>query len=35
LDRLRSMVCDGELTLAAARQEIAGDWVSAYRELIQ
>jgi hypothetical protein len=34
-DRLRSMVCDGELTLAAARQEIAGDWVGAYRRLIQ
>jgi hypothetical protein len=34
-DRLRSMVCDGELTLAAARQEITGDWVAAYRRLIQ
>ena len=33
-DRLRSMVCDGELTLAAARKEIAADWVSAYRRLI-
>jgi hypothetical protein len=34
-DRLRSMVCDGELTLAAAREEIAVDWVSAYHRLIR
>jgi hypothetical protein len=34
-DRLRSMVCAGKLTLAAARREIAGDWVSAYRRLIR
>jgi hypothetical protein len=34
-DRLRSMVCAGELTLAAAREEIAVDWVSAYHRLIR
>ena len=34
-DRLRSMVCHGELTLAAARVQIATDWVSAYRRLIR
>lgn len=34
-DRLRSLVCDGTLTLAVARQEIATDWVSAYRRLIR
>ena len=33
-DRLRSMVCGGELTLAAARHEIARDWVAAYRRLL-
>ncbi|HUB04479.1 MAG TPA: hypothetical protein VMA76_05395 [Solirubrobacteraceae bacterium] len=34
-DRLRSMVCDGALALAAARREIATDWVSAYRRLVR
>lgn len=34
-DRLRSMVCDRELTLAAARAEIATNWVSAYRRLVR
>lgn len=34
-DRLRSMVCDGELTLAAARAAIATNWVSAYRRLVR
>jgi hypothetical protein len=33
-DRLRRMVCAGELTLAAAQSEIATDWVAAYRRLI-
>jgi hypothetical protein len=33
-DRLRRMVCGGELTLAAAQSEIATDWVAAYRRLI-
>jgi hypothetical protein len=32
--RLRSMVCMHEITLAAARLEIAGNWVSAYRRLV-
>lgn len=34
-DRLRSMVCHGRLTLAAARSEIAADWVSAYHRLVR
>jgi hypothetical protein len=34
-DRLRSMVCADQLTLAAARREIAVDWVSAYRRLVR
>ena len=34
-DRLRSMVCDGELTLAAARAAIATNWVSAYRRVVR
>jgi hypothetical protein len=34
-DRLRSTVCDGRLSLAAARREIARDWVAAYRRLIR
>ncbi len=33
-DRLRSMVCMHEITLAAARLEIAGNWVRAYRRLV-
>ncbi len=33
-ERLRSMVCDGELSLAAAQHEIAADWVSVYHRLI-
>lgn len=31
-DRLRDMVCDGTLDLATAQQEIAGDWIAAYRK---
>jgi hypothetical protein len=34
-DRLREMVCSGELPLAVARQEIARNWVAAYRRLIR
>jgi hypothetical protein len=33
-NRLRSMVCAGELSLAAAQREIAVDWVAAYRRLL-
>jgi hypothetical protein len=29
------MVCDRELTLAAARAAIATNWVSAYRRLVR
>ena len=32
--RLRSMVCASELSLAAAQHAIAADWVSAYHRLI-
>jgi hypothetical protein len=31
-DRLREMVCDGSLDLAEAQQEIAGDWIAAYKK---
>ena len=31
-DRLHGMVCSGTLSLPAAQQEIAGDWISAYRK---
>ena len=31
---LRRRVCDGEMTLAAARHTIATDWVAAYHRLI-
>lgn len=34
-DRLREMVCSGEVPLAVARQEIARNWVAAYRRLIR
>ncbi|MEZ5399761.1 MAG: hypothetical protein R2729_08820 [Bryobacteraceae bacterium] len=30
-DRLRAMVCSGELDLATAQRELAGNWVEAYR----
>ncbi len=33
-DRLRSDVCSGRVSLAAARREIARDWVAAYRRLM-
>jgi hypothetical protein len=32
-DRLREMVCSGELRLVAAQREIADNWVSVYRRL--
>lgn len=32
-DRLRSMVCDGQITLAAAQREIAVNWIAAYHQL--
>ena len=32
--RLRRMVCNGELDLKKAQEEIAGDWVSAYKRYI-
>lgn len=31
-DRLRDMVCDGEMDLAEAQQEIAGNWIAAYKK---
>lgn len=31
-DRLRDMVCDGNLDLAEAQREIAMDWISAYKK---
>jgi anti-sigma factor RsiW len=31
-DRLRAMVCDGSLDLTEAQQEIATDWISAYKK---
>ena len=31
-DRLRDMVCDGSLQLADAQQEIASDWIEAYKK---
>ena len=31
-DRLREMVCDGTLDLAEAQQEIATNWISAYKK---
>jgi hypothetical protein len=31
-DRLRQMVCDGSLDLEVAQQEIAGDWIEAYKK---
>ena len=30
-NRLNSLVCSGQLTLAAAQQAIAGNWVAAYQ----
>src|SRR5579884_2059421 len=32
--RLREMVCAGELSLASAQLEIASDWVALYRRLV-
>jgi hypothetical protein len=31
-DRLHSMVCSGELDLASAQQDIAKDWIGAYKK---
>ena len=31
-DRLREMVCDGRLDLATAQQEIAANWIAAYKK---
>ena len=31
-DRMRAMVCEGSLDLAAAQSELARDWVGAYRK---
>jgi len=31
-NRLREMVCDGRLDLAAAQREIAGNWIAAYKK---
>ena len=31
-DRLHGMVCDGRLSLSVAQQEIARDWISAYKK---
>jgi len=31
-DRLRELVCDGSLDLATAQQEIAGNWIAAYKK---
>jgi len=31
-DRLREMVCDGSLDLTQAQQEIAGNWIAAYKK---
>ncbi|HUB81745.1 MAG TPA: hypothetical protein VMB03_23260 [Bryobacteraceae bacterium] len=31
-DRLRDMVCGGELDLAEAQREIAGDWIASYKK---
>jgi hypothetical protein len=33
--RLREMVCAGEISVAAAQQQIAGDWVAAYTRLVK
>jgi hypothetical protein len=34
-NRLRAMVCAGQLSLAGAQREIALDWVGAYRRVIE
>ena len=31
-DRLHSMVCDGEVSLATAQRELATDWIAAYKK---
>jgi hypothetical protein len=31
-DRLRTMVCDGEVDLATAQHELSRDWISAYKK---
>ena len=34
-DRLRELVCSGQMRLAVAQREIAGNWVALYRRLIR
>jgi hypothetical protein len=31
-DRLRQMVCDGQMDLATAQREIAINWIEAYKK---
>ena len=31
-DRLPGMVCGGEISLETAQQELAGDWIAAYKK---
>jgi len=31
-DRLRNMVCSGQIDLATAQREISRDWVAAYKK---
>lgn len=31
-DRLRTLVCNGELDLAAAQRDLASDWIAAYKK---
>ena len=30
-DRLQQLVCDGKINLATAQQDLATDWISAYK----
>jgi hypothetical protein len=34
-DHLRNLVCDGQLDLATAQREIAGNWIEAYKKYFQ
>ena len=34
-NRLHARVCDGQMKLATAQREIAGDWVAAYNQLLR
>lgn len=31
-DHLRDLVCEGQLDLATAQREIAGNWIEAYKK---